>query len=455
MKTPVLIATPLRSWRSPQESLSPALRQLLVDLAKVESDFTFDFTCYAGGNVARGRNKILAYFLRASYRYILFIDDDIEPTVEDVLRLLSHREYIVGGLYTTREENARLVLNPFNQSTEDERGLMPVGELGCGFKCYHRKVFEFLIKREPALAYVSDEDACPEWGFFNMGVMEVDGRRRWLSEDYWFDQLCRKHHVVVFADMHTRVMHRDISGKAYPVNGWPDVPRPRVKPTPPPMAEDFPPAEIGGQIAVVVQSWEGDRAEAEKLANEIRASNLKVEVWEIQSPRGLPYPEGPNATAIGIMHMPWAAWVKAVLLLEADCVPLAADWLEQLSDEWDRAEAVGKLVMGSWRPECGDVGHINGCLMFSPKLKEVIDFHPVPKETAWDVHYAKLFAPYWCRTGLIANRYKEICVTEEQLLTPECGSRSPVMVHGVKDDSARKIAQKLLQRDTSSLHQLV
>ncbi len=456
MKTPVLIATPLRSWRSPQESLSPHLRQLLVELGKLDGIWSFDFATYAGGNVARGRNKIVAYALRCYYRYIIFIDDDIEPTTLDVIRLLSHKQHVVGALYTTREEKARLVLNPFKEAKVEANGLIAVGETGCGFKCYHRSVFEYLIKNEPSLAYVSDEDANPEWGFFSMGCVVVDGKSRWLSEDYWLDQLCRRHGITVYADTETRVIHRDQhSGIAYPVGEWPAIPAPRVPPTPPPMAEDFPYTEKEGRFVMVLQYHEGDELKARNLARFIEQISPDAMLVPFKSRGGLGYPEGPNQTAFQAMSLGGDYGAKAILLLEADCVPLAPDWIEQLSAEWDRARAAGKLVLGSWRPECGPLGHINGCMIFDPSLAKVVDLGTCPKDVAWDIHYAKAFSPYWARTGLIANRYKEICVTEEQLLTPECGSRSPVLVHGVKDDSAWNIAQKLLKREAPSLHLVV
>ncbi len=457
MKTPVLIATPLRSWRSPQESLSPHLRRLLVELAALDCPWEFDFSAYAGGNVARGRNKIVAYALRAAYRYILFIDDDIEPTVQDVLHLMAHKKHVCAGLYTTREEKGSYVMNIFQEAViEEGTGLLPVGEIGCGFKCYHRSVFEFLITKEPALAYRSDEDGNPEWGFFSMGVREVDGKRRWLSEDYWLDQLCRQHGIEVFADTETRVLHRDQkTGIAYPVGVWPEIPKPYIPPTPPPDAADYPFTFQDGKFAVVLQYWKGDRKRALKLWELLSTLNPHAEL-HLKESHGEGYPHGPNRTAFEvIMDFRGFTEYSGVLLLEADCVPLDADWAFQLNHEWMRARAAGKLIMGSWRAQCGPVGHINGCMVFDPSLADVVEMLPVPKHEPWDIHYAEAFAPYWCRTGLIANRYKEICVTEEQLLTPECGSRPPVLVHGVKDDSAWNIAQKLLKRDASSLHQLV
>ncbi len=461
MKTPVLIATPLREFTTAQESLSPHLKRLLMALALLDCEFTFDFACYAGGNVARGRNKIVATFLRSTARYLLFIDDDIEPTRDDVLRLLRHRQHVIGALYTTREDDGRLVLNPFLEAvTDDSTGLLPIGEIGCGCKCYHRSVFEYLIKEEPSLAYVSDEDGNAEWGFFSMGVVEVDGKRRWLSEDYWLDQLCRRHKIPVYADTKTKVKHRDQKTKiAYPPgNNWPEIPTPYVPPEPPPMAADFPYTKRPGRFVVLLQYWSGDKEKAQRLTEFIVQLNPITDLYLVESDPGAGYPFGPNKTALEIIngYFTEADKVKAVLLIEPDCVPLAPDWLEQLEEEWDRCAGNERDILGSWRPQNTRVGHINGNMIFNPLVSLLLDLSHVPRDEPWDTYYAPAFAPHWMRTGLIANRYKEVCVSEEQLRTPECGTRPPVLVHGIKDDSAWNYAQKLLAPNESpSLHQLV
>ncbi len=485
MKTPVLIATPLRSFISAEESLSPHLRRLLVALAITAVEWSFDFACYAGGNVARGRNKLVATFLRSTARYIIFLDDDIEPSASDLCRLLDHRKHVVGALYTTREDDGRLVLNPYAEAmADDATGLLPIGEIGAGCKVYHRSVFEYLIKHEPSLAYRSDEDGNPEWGFFSMGVMEVDGKRRWLSEDYWLDQLCRKHRIPVYADTRTRVKHRDQKTKiAYPPgNNWPEIPQPYVPPVPPPIAEDFPLLRQPGRLVIALQFWEGDKANAMRLARFIAqlepierddvifcffprfdcemdsetldAVAAKFTVALISTHPHVPgYPASPNLMATGVMidaaerSQPEWADVKAVLLLEADCVPLAANWINQLMDEWDRCAAAGKSILGSWRPQNGKHGHINGNLMFDPGLALIVNLKTCPKAEPWDVHFASAFAPHWMRTGLIANRYREILVTGEQLCTPECGTRAPLLVHGIKDESAWNYAQTLIPHE--------
>ena len=477
MKTPVLIATPLRSWKSAEESLSKHLRRLVADLGALESQWSFDFTVYAGGNVARGRNKIIAYALRASYRYVLFIDDDIEPTVEDVLRLLGHRKHVVGGLYVTREATGRLVLNPFKEAVvDDSTGLLPVGEIGCGFKCYHRSVFEHLIQKEPDLCYTSDEDGNPEWGFFSMGVMQVDGKRRWLSEDYWFDQLCRKHGVTVFADIGVKVRHRDIyTGVSYPIDDkWPELPKPYIMPSPPESVTKYPPARLAGRMVIALQYWKGDREAAMRLArfiadlepryrndvamffvprfdcetdyDTLRHVSEKMDIMMVVTPtHSAGYPQSPNVMALDVMRQAktWEG-IKFVQLMEADCIPVSRSWIDELHAEWDGAAMSNALVLGSWTEKCGSLGHINGNLMFDPKITDILKISSPPETIAWDIYHATAFSARWMRTGLIANRYKQILVTEEQIKTPECGTHPPVLIHGVKDDSVLNYALKLL-----------
>ncbi len=124
---------------------------------------------------------------------------------------------------------------------------------------------------------------------------------------------------------------------------------------------------------------------------------------------------------------------------------MTKDWLDQLSASWDRAAAAGKLIMGSWHPINIDhptLGHINGNLMFSPELAKKVTIPDVPDDKPWDTFLADVFQPYWCRTGLIKNLNRHRTASRDQLTKPECGTSPPVLVHGVRDNSAWDLANE-------------
>lgn len=493
-KTQVLIAVPMRRF-DPEHAardLPEHLQHLLALLSNSpDLPWKFEMMTFGGGNVSRGRNKIVASFLRGAWKWLVFLDDDIidgtpEMMAQALFRILSHRKHVCGGLYTTKDpDRPHWVLNTYREPEIGKDGLLLVPELGTGgMKTYHRDVFERLIQVEPDLAYICDESAAPEWGFFCQGLMTVDGRRRWLPEDYWLDQLCRKHGIDVYVDTGVRFRHLDTATKrTFPLDDeWPTLPGPRKPIRPPSCAEEMAAVTIYDEreimplksLVICLQYWAGDRDAAMRLARfiadlepryrddvELRfvvrhdaeapddqtaamvAQKMRVSIRMVPV-HVVGYPQSPNYMAGDTIHdaANWAD-TAAVLLMESDCVPVSSGWIHALMADWGRATKAGKLVMGSWRPECTDLGHINGNMVFHPQLTQLIDLPSCPPKKAWDVFWARHFAPVWCRTGLIANRYFEMYLDAEKLMTPECGTRPPVLVHGVKDQSVWKYAKQI------------
>lgn len=488
-KTPVLIAVPLRRFdpEDPAKYLPEHLQKMLsILVSSPDLPWSFEMMTFGGGNVARGRNKIVASFLRGPWRWLTFIDDDIEaedsdPQVmaQNVVDILSRRKMVCGGLYTTKQDNANWVCNTFQEAETDPEGLLRVGEIGTGgAKTYARIVFETLLSKEPNLAYVCDETLAPEWGFFCQGLMTVDGKRRWLPEDFWLDQICRKHGIPVYADTKIKFRHRDVANDVtYPLNDeWPRMPGPVVPiPLPPTIDEDSPVPAGAMKLVIALQYWAGDRLAAQRLAKFIAdiepvrredvelcivrrhdAEAMDTEVMyhltekfavslRVTPEHVVGYPASPNFMAYDVMQAA-ADWedVNAVLLMEADCVPVARDWIDQLKAEWLRAAEQGKLLLGSWRAACHANGHINGNMLFGPSLVRKAGVKPCPVKKPWDVYYVKYFEPHWMRTGLISNRYCELYVDDDKMRTPECGTRPPCLIHGVKDQSTWNYARKKL-----------
>lgn len=84
--------------------------------------------------------------------------------------------------------------------------------------------------------------------------------------------------------------------------------------------------------------------------------------------------------------------IECILFVEADCVPLAKDWISTLYNEW---KASGKMVSGAWL-KAADAGmeHVNGnCIIaldFWKKDKRI--FHPNHKG-GWDATLAMSILP--------------------------------------------------------------
>lgn len=257
----VFIATPLRHFAGTQDLpriVGAALRELATrgrfeggipesdqqkaDLAfRIEADkYEFEFMAVVGG-LCRARNEATKEFLLAGGEFLIWWDDDLEPVGmtpgEAVLRLLSHRQPVVGALYVKRAKRPSWVCTwlPTAELKFDRwmNGLLQVLELGTGFKCYHRKVFTEVGRiygtdveaekgnRGNSIIYRDRDSGEKVFGFFQNLVLHGE----LMSEDYFMDFLCANTRVPVCADVKLKMRHRDAGGEGYPKDDvFPPIP---------------------------------------------------------------------------------------------------------------------------------------------------------------------------------------------------------------------------------------
>ena len=154
--------------------------------------------------VSRARNKIAKYFLDTDKKYLLFIDNDIIFTPNDIERLRSHEKDIIGGIYFKK----KLPYSPVaNTCLGQEGDLHEMAEIGTGFMMIHRNVFETLIKNRPELAYRNEGDEV-EGTYYDFFQVGVNPNGRYLSEDYFFCELARNEGFKVYLDTSVMVKHR-------------------------------------------------------------------------------------------------------------------------------------------------------------------------------------------------------------------------------------------------------
>lgn len=215
-----------------------------ADLAfRREADkYLFEFACAVGSH-SRARNSAVHEFLHKSdCQFLIWIDDDIDADPKDgqgtladvILRLLSHRQPIVGGLYCKRARRPQWVCTfmPAARLKDDTFSgeLLQVAELGTGCKLYHRKVFTEIgrifgdepLKATPkktSICYRDRDTGETVYGFFQNCVLDGD----LLSEDYYLDALCRFAGICILVDTKVRLRHG--TGKdVYPEGDWPPLP---------------------------------------------------------------------------------------------------------------------------------------------------------------------------------------------------------------------------------------
>jgi hypothetical protein len=178
--------------------------------------------------------------------------------------------------------------------------------------------------------------------------------------------------------------------------------------------------------------------------------------WMRTATEEVGHPKGSNAMAIdffkeSLHRVRDGSWgeVEAIIFIEPDCVPVAKDWINQLMREWMWAKTVcDVLALGCYRDKDVDVPHINGNAVWHPELARHIDFACDYTGKGWDSAIAPQLIGRKVHTSLIANLWKETNVAESRMarnpFTPE-GTPPPVLIHGVKDDSAWNFARKQMK----------
>jgi len=153
--------------------------------------------------ITRGRNEIVATFMRGDWTDLFFVDADISFTADHVWRLLESPHpvcatpYAMKGLNwdkawmadspaAARQASIMSVINTL-PGAKTEGGFVSALDAGTGFMRIKREVLEKLIAAHPETAYETENNVPDKrrWSIFDCAI--VDGR--YLSEDYLF---CRR-----------------------------------------------------------------------------------------------------------------------------------------------------------------------------------------------------------------------------------------------------------------------
>jgi hypothetical protein len=216
------------------------LMWVLLYLAK---KYECGFDVQADTMITRSRNMLAHRFLKSNCTWSLWLDGDIAAPIDNpdwykwitraqmvpdeymsydvVKRIMSHGKAMVGGVYASRQNFGRLVMQPeINpRSHEDKllcneirrgtaRGLAAVDWLGFGCALVHREVFLEVQRRFPDLAPSAEYEP---WRFFQPVASEGEdeafsNRARALSIPLWLDTqlICGHIGAQIFLPEHTR-----------------------------------------------------------------------------------------------------------------------------------------------------------------------------------------------------------------------------------------------------------
>lgn len=238
------------------------------------------------------------------------------------------------------------------------------------------------------------------------------------------------------------------------------------------------------KILIVLQFWDGDKAQAMKLArlladledtHSVQADFLFVARFDSHHDtnavryvsrrfnththtsrrRGVGWPCGCNSLFFGglewVYHKMNAGQIphyRGVLILGADSVPLEKDWISTMLAGWSKVNKKKKVYLAGAMAEAGGRVHINGdCILLSGDLDFLkwlaVTVGDVSVAAGWDWILSEEFASWgWADFSFVKSLWRKPTFTEAEWTIYKDAGVS--WVHGVKDDSLLEIARKNL-----------
>lgn len=240
----ILIATPLKG------DIPKSYFQTSLQLATATiQDVKLDWVLLDGPAVMQARNEIVTYALDNKFDELIFWDKDVQADIDGrnqtagaILRLISHDEDMVCGIYSTRSLDTHWHMEVIDGENPNDKGLQKVKRSAIGFSKIKMSVFKAVMEKNPdRMAVLVDPLKAPKqvFEFFPMGIQgpnTPEGRiakikddiERWqnkeitsevlanlvsrnatikfdepncfASEDYWFCDLVRAAGIPIHID---------------------------------------------------------------------------------------------------------------------------------------------------------------------------------------------------------------------------------------------------------------
>ncbi len=161
------------------------------------------FIGVAGMPYDHARNSVVKMGLENGFQWIGFLDSDVIPPNDAFLRLLSHNQPIVGGMYCRRSppHGVPVAIKNGNWLTQlpgpGQNPLVEVDVMGAGCMIVHRSVFENLPPSRPGKPFFDWRVDSPE--LFPSGEA--------MSEDFTFCLNARKAGYKILLDTSIQARH--------------------------------------------------------------------------------------------------------------------------------------------------------------------------------------------------------------------------------------------------------
>jgi hypothetical protein len=167
----------------------------------------------AGMPYDHARNEAVKVLLHnKQLEYLFFLDSDVIPPNDAIIRLLRHNQYIISGMYCRRSPPAGVPVMIRNGQwvTQFERGsIVEVDMVGTGCILIHRSVFESLAPSRP--------EAGKHWFDWRVDMkgLGIYHDSRCTSEDFVFCQNARDHGYKILVDTSIECKHVGYSQVTY------------------------------------------------------------------------------------------------------------------------------------------------------------------------------------------------------------------------------------------------
>lgn len=201
----VLILTPVA--RDPVVEYTASLASTLLALPELGIKVSFQFVI-GGSVVEASRNELLAYFLASDFTDALFIDDDMQWSPNDVIRLLASDKPVIAGVGRKRcpEPNSDPRVWCWRPTgpdglTQDDMGAIEVAGVGAAFLLINRGILVDMLNAHPEWGMRSPADWPEKIKPYHYEMFRQETRNgQRISEDYVFCNRVREHGGKVWID---------------------------------------------------------------------------------------------------------------------------------------------------------------------------------------------------------------------------------------------------------------
>lgn len=189
-----VVATLIPCYKQPHPKMQHAFAAM-AQCAKEHGIQVYSQPIIQSSVVHWTRNSLLADLIKSGkpFTHVLWIDDDIVPEKDFLVRMLKHDVDIIGGLCTRRQDppipNARLwdkELKKYQELWEWPDGLVEVGAVGTGMMLMSLNAvqmvaevwFQCLVERD---IYGMSEEQAKEWTANRLKAFDADANAWWFQ----------------------------------------------------------------------------------------------------------------------------------------------------------------------------------------------------------------------------------------------------------------------------------